>query len=78
MKLSDRDDFGLPCHIAGREGIRVVDNAENIRLDVLLDDANFLSFVSELSSSEQFFKSSDVLFDSKLVLSEVFDFFSCS
>jgi hypothetical protein len=78
LELSNRDDLGFPCCIGDREGIGIVDDVENIGFDVLLDDVNFLGFVSEFGSSEQFFKSSDVLLNSKVILSKVFDFFSCS
>jgi hypothetical protein len=78
LKLSNFDDFVFPSRVGDGESIGIVDDVKNIRLDVLLDDVNFLGLVSELGSSEQLFKSSDVFLDSKVTLGEVFDFFSCS
>ena len=47
MKLSDFDDFGFPSHVGVRKSVRIVDNAENIGLDILFDDVNFLSLIGE-------------------------------
>jgi hypothetical protein len=78
LKFSNLDDFGFPICVEDRKSVGVVDDAKNIGFDILFDDANFFSFISEFGSSEQLFKSSDVFFDSKVVLGEVFDFLSCS
>ena len=40
LKLSDLDDFGFPICIKDGKSVRIVDNAENIRFDILFDDAN--------------------------------------
>jgi hypothetical protein len=77
LKLSNLDDFGFPICIKDGKSVGIVDDAENIGFDILFDDANLFGFISEFSSSEQFFKSSNVFFDSKVVLDEVFDLFSC-
>jgi hypothetical protein len=78
LKFSDLDDFGFPIRVEDGKSVGIVDDAENIGFDILFDDANFFGFIGEFGSSEQFFKSSNVFFDSKVSLGEVFDFFSCS
>jgi hypothetical protein len=76
LKFSDFDDFCFPCLVTGREGVRVVDDAKNVRLDILLDDVCFFCIVDEVGSSEHFFNSSDKFFDSEAILSKRFDLFS--
>jgi hypothetical protein len=78
LKLSDLDNFGFPICIEDGKSVGIVDDVENIGFDILFDDVNFFGFISEFGSSEQFFKSSNVFFDSMVGLGEVFDFFSCS